>query len=116
MRFWFIEGAGDQLVVAGSYSSALERPVPDEFSVAPPATSTLPLGSSVAVCSIRAAPSVGPAAQAPADGSSSSQEPTKPPFQPPATSTLPRGSIVAVSQARAVRSDGPAAQLAEVGL
>jgi hypothetical protein len=45
-RAWLITPAGDQVFVAGSYSSALASGLP--FRV-PPAISTLPFGSSVAV-------------------------------------------------------------------
>ena len=80
-----------QFPVAGSYSSALV------LLLNPPATSTLPLGSNVAVCKSRAALRPPVAVQLPVAGSYSSALVKRPlRFSPPATSTLPLGSNVAV--------------------
>ena len=83
----------DQVLVRGSYSSAEALP--------PPATSTVPSGSSVAVWRPRAVPMLPVAAQTPVLGSESSAEGTSSPqpalMSPPATSTLPSGSSMAVA-------------------
>ena len=80
--------------LAGSYSSALVRKTP----FYPPATSTLPLGSNVAVCCRRAVLRLPVALHVPLAGSYSSAlgEGLKLLSSPPATSTLPLGSNVAV--------------------
>ena len=76
-----------------SYSSALAGLPP----VCPTATSTLPLGSNVAVCKERAMLRLPVAVQVPLAGSySSALVKTTPVPCPPATSTLPLGSNVAV--------------------
>src|SRR5205823_6472586 len=72
-----------------SYSSVLLIPYQ------PPATSTLPEGSSVAVWSFRPVPMLPVVVHVPAAGSYSSAL-LKEPYVPPATSTLPEGSSVAV--------------------
>src|SRR6266550_1814719 len=84
--------------LAGSYSSALLKTRP----LFPPATSTLPLGRSVAVCWARAVPRLPVAVHVPVAGSYSSALLKAGPLFPPATSTLPVGSSVAVCQERAV--------------
>ena len=82
--------------LAGSYSSALLRPLP--LLPTPAATSTLPLGSNVAVCDRRAVVRLPVSLQLPLAGSYSSAllTATKLASYPPATSTLPLGSNVAV--------------------
>src|SRR5206468_2134282 len=77
----------------GSYSSALLK-IP--LLPAPPATSTLPEGSSVAVCKERAARTLPVVLQLPVAGSYSAALLKSLPLTPPATSTLPEGSSVAV--------------------
>src|SRR5947209_3637825 len=96
--------AGDQLLLAGSYSSALARGTnPPPW---PPATSTFPSGSSVAVGAKRAVAMLPAEDQLLVAGSYNSAlakgslAPSSPP--PPATSTLPLGSCVAVCAKRAV--------------
>jgi hypothetical protein len=92
------------VAVLGSYTSAEDRalmPTPATLTVLP-ATRTLPLGSSVAVCPLRAVPREPVAVHVPVLGSYTSAEevPTPPPptttTPPPATRTLPLGSSVAV--------------------
>src|SRR5450759_4219348 len=107
----------------GSYSSAeasaLLLPVTLLLPV-PPATSTLPSGSSVAVWDWRGVTMLPAAVQDPLPGSYSSAEASRPvPTVPPATSTLPSGSSVAVSWKRssiippvAVHAGAPADGLA----
>src|SRR5439155_17402898 len=75
-----------------SYSSALLKELP----LNPPATSTLPEGSSVAVCKYRAVLRLPVLLQLPVAGSYSSALLKQLPLYPPATSTLPEGSSVAV--------------------
>src|SRR6266481_4651072 len=89
-----------QLPVVGSYSSALVRKTP----LYPPATSTLPLGSNVAVCCRRAVLRLPLASHVPLAASYSSALVLglKLLSSPPATSTLPLGSNVAVCPSRAV--------------
>src|SRR4029077_14255336 len=78
-----------------SYNSAKLRDLP----LNPPATSTLPLGSNVAVCLARPMLRLPVALPVPLAGSYSSALLGGPP-SPPATSTLPLGSNVAVCLAR----------------
>src|SRR5204863_693682 len=89
-----------------SYTSAI---VLTKLPPNPPATSTLPEGSSVAVCPSRAAPRLPVLLHAPAPplaaGSYSSallKVLLILPLSPPATSTLPEGSSVAVCDPRAI--------------
>src|SRR5207253_9789470 len=78
--------------LAGSYSSALLKAAGPLFT---PATSTLLLGSSVAVCRSRAVPRLPVAVHVPLAGSySSALLKAAGPLFPPATSTLPLGSSV----------------------
>ena len=81
--------------LAGSYSSALARLA---LILAPAATSTLPLGSTVAVCLQRAVLRLPVALHVPLAGSYSSVllRTRLLVLYPPATSTLPLGSNVAV--------------------
>ena len=77
-----------------SYSSALAR---KPLAPNPPATSTLPLGSNVAVCRSRPVVRLPVALHVPLAGSYSSALLSAPLLPaPPATSTLPLGSNVAV--------------------
>src|SRR5450759_2902839 len=85
--------------VLGSYSSAEARMVNSVICRPPPATSTLPSGSSVAVAPLRCVIMSPVAVHDPLPGSYSSAE--APP--PPAASTLPSGSSVAVWPPRGVR-------------
>src|SRR5689334_4042802 len=110
-----------QVLVAGSYSSALDR---EELVLAPPTTRTLPLGRSVAVWLTRAADMLATAVQALVAGSYSSAlgrvVPLVPPV-PPTTRTLPLGRSVAVCSYRAavmagVDAHGAAALTAPEGL
>src|SRR5438874_2013054 len=82
----------------GSYSSALLK----AGLLFPAATSTLPLGSSVAVCAPRAVPRLPVVVQVPLARSYSSALLKPEPVDPPATSTLPLASPVAGSSHRAV--------------
>src|SRR5215469_5764737 len=83
---------------AGSYNSALLKEV---VPLSPPATSTLPDGSCVAVCSSRAMARPPVAVQLPVAGSySSALVKALLILEPPATSTLPEGSSVAVWERR----------------
>src|SRR6266542_1216641 len=95
------DAAADHESVAGSYSSA-ELAVPG--SSPPPATRTLPSGSSVAVWSARGRAMLAAADQLFVAGSYSWAEALEmdPPtaFSPPTTSTFPSGSSVAVWSAR----------------
>ena len=86
---------GDQVPVAGSYSSALAN---SALLLPPPATSTLPLGSKVAVSPSRAVPMLPVGVSAPVAGSNNSALAKVSPLVsvPPATSTLPLGSREAV--------------------
>jgi hypothetical protein len=95
-------GAGVGVGVQGSYNSALARSLPPLLS--PPATSTIPLGSSVAVWNRRAVLRLPVAAQVPLAGSYSSALARMPPIgpNPPATSTIPLGSKLAVCCSRPV--------------
>src|SRR6266568_3884858 len=78
----------------GSYSSALLK---EPLLLSPPATSTLPEGSSVAVCYSRAVMRLPVLLQQNVAGSYSSALLKMPLLlSPPATSTLPEGSSVAV--------------------
>ena len=78
-----------QLPATGSYSSALLKSLP----LNPPATSTLPSGSKVAVSPCRAVPRLPVAVQVPLAGSySSALARLALVLVPPATSTLPLGS------------------------
>ena len=83
--------------LAGSYSSALLRPLPLPSGV-PPATSTLPLGSNVAVWKKRAVLRLPVAVHVPLAESYSSAllRGVLKSGVPPATSTLPLFSNVAV--------------------
>ena len=85
-----------QVPLAGSYSSALAKALPSLSD--PPATSTIPLDSKVAVCRERAVLRPPVPVQAPLAGSYSSAlaEALKLLSPPPATSTIPPGSKVAV--------------------
>src|SRR5882757_6350276 len=84
---------GDQPPVAGSYNSAEESPplAYDCPSVTPPATSTRPSASTVAVCSRRPMPSGAAADQSPTAGSYSAVSATAVSrlSQPPTASTRP---------------------------
>src|SRR5262245_54619375 len=88
---------GLQVPVAGSYSSAVatvtaeQRPQGAGGTVCPPATSTLPFASSVAVWSARTAAMLPVGLQVPVAGSYSSA-----PAPGPASRTLPVRSSVAV--------------------
>jgi hypothetical protein len=78
----------------GSYSSALLKTTK---LLIPPATSTLPAGSNVAVCKTRPATRLPVTVHLPVAGSySSALLKNNMPLYPPATSTLPEGSNVAV--------------------
>src|SRR5512142_2908505 len=79
---------------AGSYSSAVRR---SPLSLYPPATSTLPLGSSVAVWPQRAEAMEPVSLEVPEAGSYTSAVAR---LYPPATRTLPLGSRVAVCSVR----------------
>jgi hypothetical protein len=85
-----------QLPLAGSYNSALAIGLKKLGSTTPPATSTLPLGSNVAVWAKRALVRLPVALHIPLAGSYSSALVRELPLYPPATSTLPLGSNVAV--------------------
>ncbi len=86
-----------------SYSSALVRKK-GKMLLFPPATSTLPLGSNVAVCKSRSMLRLLVALHVPVAGSYTSALLRMPPGipNPPATSTLPLGSNVAVCNLRRV--------------
>ncbi len=79
-------------------------------ALAPPVTSTLPEGNSVAVCLKRAVARGSVGLQVPVAGSYTSALARKPPWpvgsgpRPPVTSTLPEGNSVAVWLLRAVAS------------
>src|SRR3990172_8457708 len=107
---WFRRGVtmlpvAFQVPVCGSYSSAAAStsrfgPLPK-----PPATSTLPSGSSVAVWYLRPVTMFPVAVQVPLSGSYSAAEVKSSSMsgaEPPATSTLPSGSCVAVCPPRAM--------------
>src|SRR5438094_5415413 len=97
-----------QLPVAGSYNSALLKSEP----LYPPATSTLPLGSSVAVCRKRAVPRLPVAVHVPVAGSYSSMLlKIGQSVCPPATSTLPSVSSVVVWWVPAASEQHTAAHL-----
>jgi len=85
-----------QVPLVGSYSSALAEGF--KLVSSPPATSTIPLDSNVAVCSSRAVLRLPVAVQVPLVGSYSSAlaEAVKLLSTPPATSTIPLDSKVAV--------------------
>ena len=77
-----------------SYSSLLVR---DVGPLKPPVTSTLPFGSSVAVCRARAVLKVLVAPHVPVAGSySSALASDAEPLKPPATRTVPFGNKVAL--------------------
>src|SRR5690242_18814789 len=102
-------GPAVMVFVAGSYSSVLARSTLVRYALAPPAISTLPLGSSVAVASQRAVLIAGPAVKVLVAGSYSSvllRTVTSGPT-PPAISTLPLRSGVAVALARSTPIAGP---------
>jgi hypothetical protein len=86
---------GIQVPLVGSNSSALAS---SPLTPNPPATSTIPLGSSVAVCEVRAVLRLPVGVQVPLAGSYSSAlaETLTLLSNPPATSTIPLGSKVAV--------------------
>ena len=91
-----IVGVGVGVAVCVAFSSALLRrtkPIP-----CPPATSTVPLSSKLAVCSARAVLRLHVAVQVSSAGSYSSAllRETKPVANPAATSTLPLGNKLAV--------------------
>src|SRR5438874_1626239 len=87
--------------VAGSYSSALAK---TSLLLSPPATSTCPFGSNVAVCMRRSVVMLRVAVHTPVAGSySSALAKSLLLFRPPATSTCPFGSNVAVWSQRALR-------------
>jgi hypothetical protein len=95
-----------QVPLRGAYNSALVRAPQGEGGQndTPPATSTVPLGSSVAVCSARATRRLPVTVHRPVWGSYTSalascatQEELAHTLMPPATSTRPLGSSVAVS-------------------
>src|SRR5213078_4481255 len=93
-------------------------PPQQPLSMAPPATSTLPPGSRVAVAPLPAALAIGPvAAQVPVAGSYSSAEGTlaPPAPAPPTTSTFPLASKLAVCPLRAVVIGPVAAQVPVAG-
>ncbi len=105
-RPYFIDPVAVHVPVAGLYSSALARalsklPASQPYAwplQPPPATSTWPSDSRVAVCPDRATFIAPVAAQVPAAGSYSSALVTcSKPCTPPATSTFPSGSRVAVA-------------------
>ena len=87
--------------VGVSYSSALAR---SPLAPKPPAASTIPLGSKVAVCSPRAVLRLPVGVQVLLAGSYNSTlaKALKLLSNPPATSTIPLGSKVAVCSPRAV--------------
>ena len=100
-RLASVRVVADQAPLAGPYSLALARSL--EFR--PPATSTLPLGSNVAVAPLRALFSEPVALHVPVAESYSSALDRSPLPYPPATSTLPLGSNVAVAPLRALFSE-----------
>ena len=81
------------------------------IALPPPATSTLPSGSSVAVWPARANPRLAVAVQVRVPGSYSSAEAliSLPPVKPPTTSTLPSASSVAVQPPKRVATIFPTA-------
>src|ERR1700722_20375253 len=85
-----------QVPVAGLYSSALDTG--EKLALNPPATSTFPPGSRVAVCPPRLVVMLPVRAQVPVAGLYSSALLVP----PPAASTWPSGSSVAVKPSRAV--------------
>src|SRR5450759_3601102 len=92
--------AAYRVALPGSYSSAVTT---GASAPKPPATSTLPSGSSVAVWDWRGVTMLPAAVQDPLPGSYRSAEARAPLLpEPPATSTLPSGSSVAVWSARGV--------------
>src|SRR5690348_11893638 len=107
-----------QVPVAGLYSSAVNA----AQQPALPAASTCPLGSSVAVCSVRATVMLPVGVHAPVAGLYSSalakmgHEPFTQVPSPPATSTWPSCSSVAVWPARTVVMLPVAAQVPVAGL
>src|SRR5262249_30649174 len=76
------------------YNSALLRMLSRQFSLQPPATTTLPFWSSVAVCRERPVLRLAVALHVPVFGSYSSAVLREEP--PPTTNTFPSGSNVAV--------------------
>ncbi len=95
-RAWIIDPVRAHFPVAGLYSSALDRP-PPALVQHPPATSTSPPRSKVAVASLRAAGMLPVGAKVRVAGSYNSAEA----LPPPAMSTLPLVSSVAVCPVRA---------------
>ena len=83
-----------QVPLAGSYSSALVR---DAADINPPATSTMPLGSKVAVCQRACGVEAARGRPGPTRRVVQFRAPEHCRcYQPPATSTMPLGSKVAV--------------------
>ena len=93
----------DHAFVDGSYSSLTAAAAAHGSLTQPPATSTLPFVSRVAVCPKRGVESAPAGDHAPVAGSKSSAAPrTAPPVpRPPETSTLPFASLTAGKSSRA---------------
>nr|WP_232537530.1 hypothetical protein [Cystobacter fuscus] len=107
-------GPGVQEPAWASYTSTVVRAPP----LLPPATSTLPDGSNVAVSSLRPRPEAKPPAELHVlvAGSYTTAVASRPVvFSPPTTSTCPDGSRVAVCACRATGMGATAVQVPAPG-
>src|SRR5262249_45914877 len=117
-RPFAIAAAADQLLFAGSYSSAVAKDVtPGPVWLMPPATRTLPEGSSVAVWRKRGLASEPADAHVLVAGSYNSARAMEAAvsISPPTISTFPEGNNVAVGFRDAFASEPPADQLSVDG-